>query len=271
MLEEVEQFISCDGELVFTLTSNGYKYMTMNLVRHLQAARVPWKLCIVCADMTSYRYFTEEGVPAIHLPDEQLVPDYGPQIIRFGFRLFQVMNKKKLDILAALAGRDDVKLGVYLDGDIAVYRDFLPDLRERFEAGGGPAPDLLMQCDESKDRCTDVIACPYRCTGFLAWRKAAAATAAVAPIQTLFQVTPALNGVWLAKPDDQSFVNTRIGQVGDEIRVRTLPRNLYPNGVFSAAGKLSEKPILLHYNYLVGDQKKGRMRENGDWLVTEPS
>lgn len=269
MLERVERFISPEGELVFTLTSNGYKTMTLNLVRHLQAAKVPWKLCIVCADMPSYRFFTQEGIPAVRLPDDQLVPDYGPQIVRFGFRLFQVLNKKKLDILAALAGRTDVRLGVYLDGDIAVYRDFLPDVRERFAAAD--APDFLIQCDEHHtDPCVGGATCPNRCTGFLAWRRRA--TDCVAPIQSLFQVnTPPLKEVWLGKPDDQSYVNTRIGQLGDQLRVATLPRSLYPNGKFSAPGALAEKPLILHYNFLVGDAKRGRMRQNGDWLVVQPS
>jgi hypothetical protein len=263
MLEEVEQFISCDGELVFTLTSNGYKYMTMNLVRHLQAARVPWKLCIVCADMTSYRYFTEEGVPAIHLPDNQHAPDYGSKIARFGTPSFKVLTKKKLDVLAALSGHKDVKLGVYLDGDIAVYRDFLPDLRERLGSAG--APDLLIQCDESNKQCANVAACPYMCTGFLAWRKAAAA--APTHIQSLFQVTADLNDTWASTDNDQSFFNTRATQLGEGIQIRTLPRDLYPNGVFSAQGTLAEKPLLLHYNYMVGDEKSNKMRENGDWLM----
>jgi hypothetical protein len=76
--------------------------------------------------------------------------------------------------------------------------------------------------------------------------------------------------VWRAKPEDQPFVNQRLAAIG--LPVVSLPRDLYPNGVYASVyGRkrltAAAAPMLLHYNYMVGDAKKGKMRANGDWLL----
>jgi hypothetical protein len=63
-LSSIQPYLK-DGTFVFTLTNNGYKYFTLNLVEHLKKAKVPWKLCIVCADKAAYQFFRNQTIPAI--------------------------------------------------------------------------------------------------------------------------------------------------------------------------------------------------------------
>ena len=43
--------------LVWTMTTNGYKYLTLNLIRTIQQAKCPWKLLVVAADRESFTFF----------------------------------------------------------------------------------------------------------------------------------------------------------------------------------------------------------------------
>lgn len=242
---------------VFTLTSNGYKYFTLNLVETMKRANIPWKLCIICADKESYRFFRTQNVPAILATTP--VDGTGSDIAPFGTRNFQRLNRLKLDLLTSFVSMPEIKYGIYLDGDIAVYNDFVPDIRGRLEGG---APSLYFQCDEgSRNPCTGDMACINVCTGFIAWSHG------VSP--TLFRVSSELD-LWKQQPEDQVFVNAMLKQEGTLFK--TLPRDLYPNGQFlrlySADSDLKGAAKLLHYNYTVGMDKQRRMRQNGDWLLS---
>jgi hypothetical protein len=243
-----------DGTLVFTLTSNGYKYFTLNLVEHLKKVGVPWKLCIVCADKSSYQFFRMQSISAIQAVN--LLPDTGPNISPFGTKDFQRLNRLKLDLLSTFTSFPEVKQGIYLDGDIVVYNDFVPDIITKLATS-----PLWFQCDERGEECLGLTErCSNACTGFIAWSHG------VSPI--LFQVNASLD-LWKKQPEDQVFVNAKLREEG--IPFQTLPRDLYPNGQFiryyseNSLRKATSK--ILHYNYIVGMDKYKRMRRNNDWLT----
>jgi hypothetical protein len=261
--EEAVKCITPAGTLVCTLTSNGYKFYTLNLVRHLQELRVPWRLAVFCTDAASATVLRREGIPCIRLqgaPRGLDVAATGPA--PFGSRQFQLMNRRKLDMLAGVAGLEQAKQIIYIDGDIAVYRDFVPDIEARLAA----APDTVhMQCDESTRVDCSGTACPNRCTGFFAWSREGAPA-----MRDVLRLGGAeAEAIWRERPEDQPFVNKRLASAG--VPVLSLPRGLYPNGAYASmlkkGGIMREVAMLLHYNYLVGDAKKGKMRANGDWLL----
>lgn len=263
--EEVVKCITPAGTLVCTLTSNGYKFYTLNLVRHLQELRVPWRLAVFSTDAAAATFLRREGIPCIRLQGAPKGLDTAATApAPFGSRQFQLMNRRKLDMLAAVAGGcgGAVKQVIYLDGDIAVYRDFVPDIEARLAA---VPTTVLMQCDERERVDCSGTACPWRCTGFFAW-----SVAGVPVMREILRLGGAeAEAVWRECPEDQPFVNRRLAAAG--VPVVSLPRALYPNGAYASMLKkgsiMREVAMLLHYNYLVGDSKKGKMRANGDWLL----
>ena len=53
-----------EGLLCWTLTSNGYKYLTWNFVKHwTRVSTIP--LLIVCADKPSFLFLRREGISCI--------------------------------------------------------------------------------------------------------------------------------------------------------------------------------------------------------------
>lgn len=252
-----------EGALVWTLTNNGYKFYTLNLVRALEAAGCRWKLCIFCADSASYNFFVREGILA--RKTQTLLPDYGPRVTPYIAKQFREITQKKLELFEDLSSRPEVRVCVYLDGDITIYRDPLPDLLARLRAGG---PGLLFQCDENtRVACARTLTpgavCPNLCSGVVAWRHGAVDT-------SLFRIEGGeVRALWARSAEDQAFLNKMITLKG--VEVETLPRDLYPNeqfvSLFKAEPARKGEALLLHYNYMVGNQKGDRMIGNGDWRL----
>ena len=241
-----------DGMLCWTLTSNGYKYLTWNLAECWKKAKCSGPLCIICADKPSYQFLQREGVSCILL-DSQLA-DFGPQIVPFGSRQFSQLNRLKLRLLDKFAADQLIQQTLYLDGDIAVYKDIVSDMRERLMEAPFWAP-----CDEQSHECSGSVQCPNFCTGLLAWRNGAD--------KGCFKITDDM--IWSQKPEDQVWVNYAARSLGVDVAI--LPRDLYPNGARLSLTKnnpeLKEKAICLHYNYRVGDSKKADMKRFGDWFL----
>ena len=239
-----------DGLLAWTLTSNGYKYLTWNFVEHWRRSVKGQPICVVCADKPSYSFLTREGVSCVLADD--LVADFGPDICPFGSRTFSVLNRVKLRLLNAFAQDAQVEMCLYIDGDICVYKDICADIRERLAA----AP-MLLQCDE-KDNCSG-SGCPNLCTGLVAWRHGADGG--------VFKIDN--EAKWAEKPEDQVWFNWKRQELN--LPVEALPREIYPNGMLATKTKnnpeLAEKAICLHYNYRVGGSKKTDMKRLGDWLL----
>ena len=258
ILGSIAPFLTPDGAFVFTLTSNGYKYLSFNLVTLLRDAKVPWKLCVVCADLASYRFFRAEGVPCLRVAEP--LPEFGTDLSPFGTKHFQTLNLRKLELLRNFASDPAIRYGVYMDGDIAAYADFLPDILQRLQAPG--APHIYLQCDEqTRVDCSGNPGCANGCTGFMAWSHG---------LDTrIFDTREKALKIWKERPEDQIFVNRIMKELG--MPVMTLPRLLYPNGSFVSMfgpGSLRKRSaFILHYNYMVGVAKRLKIKNNGDWTL----
>jgi hypothetical protein len=242
-----------EGRIVWTMTTNGYKFYTLNLITWLrQKTKVPWKLCVICCDSESYVFFRREGIPCISY---ETATNKGQQrIAAFGTEDFAKWNKKKVELLKWFS--EQAKgLGVthtlYLDGDIVVQRDPWPVLLDTWTSG---APDFLFQCDCVGPE--DHSGCGVICSGVIAER--------LGDSHRLYEFEQ--EGWLAAAKQDQGYIGRRLKTL--DIPYTTLGRQLWGNGEWQKSGKWRDSDwILLHYNYRVGDTKKAAMRSFGHWLI----
>lgn len=238
------------GRLCWTLTSNGYKYLTWNLYKSWVNVHPEQPLLVICADTSAYSFLRREGLPVIMAPKR--LPDYGPSMATFGTGHFRTLNALKLGILDEIAKDNRVETCVYCDGDIVIYRPILEDLSQRLQT-----EPLLFQCDEPSTECTatDANDCPMLCTGLIAFRHGIDAR--------IFNLDD--RDLWeKGAGQDQPYVNERVRNLS--VPVTTLPRDLYPNGML-----LSKRAnaLLLHYNHMIGSQKILAMKRTGDWTIPQ--
>ena len=229
-----------DNRIVWTMTTNAYKYYTLNLI-----ASFPLKLCVICCD-ESYGFFRREGIPCVYY--DACIKGQ-TSIACFGTENFAKWNRVKLDILQWFYQNSEalgIRESLYLDGDIVVRRDPWPTLEKEFHT----CP-LLFQCDcvggEDHEGCGNI------CSGVIAERYGTP--------HTIYEFDPEQ---WISsKKQDQPYIQGRL-----HVPYKTLKRSLFGNGHWQMSERWrNDDWILLHYNYRVGNTKKSAMKKYKHWFI----
>jgi hypothetical protein len=133
------------------------------------------------------------------------------------------------------------------DGDI-VYeeKDFMKDLIEKIGNN-----EMLIQSEGLDNEESSEV-----CTGFILIR-------ATDNMKDIFNPIHVENYKGDINWDDQTYVNSKL----DRIKYKRLELELYPNGRYYKANKDIIKPYLIHFNWIVGHEKRDRMRDNGKWYL----
>lgn len=256
---KLDSFIK-DKNLVFTVTSDGYKYYTWNLYKMLQALKVPWKLCILCLDRESNDFFNRIAqIPSrLYLMPGDRVLHKEP--VRFGTPPFKRMNRMKIKALQELSQRSDLERLIFIDSDIAVFKDFVPYFTDLLQT-----EPLVFQCDESINGsfdCSNINNCTNPCTGVIGML----CNSETRPkFKDLYKIE---SETWGIAMTDQDYIANRLKALS--LSYATLPRGDFPNGIFLANNKYKEgDPYLVHFNYIVGKMKQRIMMEKDCWLLPE--
>jgi hypothetical protein len=256
---KLDPFIK-DKTLVFTVTSDGYKFYTWNLYKMLQMLKVPWKLCILCLDRESNDFFNRIAqIPSrLYLMPGDRVLHKEP--VRFGTPPFKRMNRMKIKALQELSQRGDVERLIFIDSDIAVFKDFVPYFTDLLQT-----EPLVFQCDENIDgsfRCSSSSACTNPCTGVIGMLL----NSETRPkFKDLYKIE---SEPWGVAMTDQDYIGSRLKQLS--LSYGTLSRTEFPNGIFLPNNKYKEgDPYLVHFNYIVGKAKQAKMIEKECWVLPE--
>jgi hypothetical protein len=256
---KIDSFVT-EKTLVFTVTSDGYKYYTWNLYKMLQMLKLPWKLCILCLDRESNDFFTRIAqIPSrVYLMPGDRVIHKEP--VRFGTTPFKRMNRMKLKALQELSQRPELEKLLFIDSDIAVFKDFVPYFNDALQKN-----PLLFQCDENikgSFECSNTFQCTNPCTGVIGMLL----NSETRPkLKELYKI---VSEQWGAALTDQDYITNRLLSMG--LSYATLPRIEFPNGIFLANNKYKEgNPFLVHFNYIVGKTKQRFMIEKECWVLPE--
>jgi hypothetical protein len=253
---------------VVTIANEGYIPFMENLRESIRRAGITWQLTVLCMDKQTAIYCSQKGIPHIQCPTT-----VQQEFVNWKDHAKETVNKvliQKLDCLVHFMSQNPkVKKFVYIDGDIVVFKDFVPYVESYSEKY-----DLVFQCDEwntipdCNHRYPGKV-CGYACTGFM-------------HIQNNIRVRTLLNyhlhmpEKFLETIHDQEYINAMLkhpslsGKYRD-IKWTTFPRDTIPNGSFRDSFKSSA--YLLHYNFLIGSAKKEEMIKRGHWFIedTKPS
>jgi hypothetical protein len=240
--------------VVFTVTSDGYKYFTWNLWKNLQAIGVPWKLTILCLDRESLDFFNRIAlVPAKPYFMDGPRGEYKTPSL-FGSSHFKRLNRMKLKALEEYSQKEELDTLIYIDSDIYVFQDIVPLLQKELES-----QPLLFQCDEKVEGrfdCSEPGHCPNPCTGVIAMR--------LSDRETLKKLYSLESETWKKSLTDQDYIAGKL--LAFSIPYGTLDRPTFPNGIFLAGNRYTGS-ALLHFNYILGIDKKRMMKNKGCWLL----
>jgi len=238
--------------LVWTMTTNGYKYITYNLYESLKKAKVPWKLMIICVDKESQSFLKGMNVPCVFLKMNSTVIS-GTLPSPFGSENFMSYNKIKLDLMEKIRKEvpAEIKYITYMDGDIVVFKDFMPYIKEQFDLSNNL---LLFQNDDLYNKPNTRA---NGCTGFFCFK--------VQPLEKSPFLIDNIS-LWKEVREDQVWVNNKL--IEYNIPFDYLKRELFPNGVYIKDERWKNlDPYLIHYNYIVGNTKVSLMKKNKHWYL----
>lgn len=246
-----------DKTLIFTVTSDGYKYLTWNLYKYLEQLKIP--LCILCLDRESLDFFNRIAMIPSRLYGLEGPPVQHKAPAQFGSTAFKRMNRMKLKALQELSQHPDVDTLLYLDSDITVFRDPLPAVEVALQESY-----LWFQCDEKQEgifTCSNENQCPNACSGVIAMRL-------TEETRPLFQKLYTVEEGWKEAVGDQDYINERTRRF--QIPYKTFARETFPNGIFLSDNRFRQgNPILLHFNYVIGMDKQRFMKKKDCWLLQD--
>ena len=242
--------------VVFTVTSDGYKYFTWNLWKNIQTLGVPWKLTILCLDRESLDFFNRIAlVPAKPYFMDGPRGEYKTPSL-FGSSHFKRLNRMKLKALEEYSQKQELETLIYIDSDIALFQDIVPLLQKELDT-----QPLLFQCDEKVEGrfdCSDASKCPNPCTGVIAMK--------LSDREMLKKLFSLESETWKTSLTDQDYIAGRLLSLS--IPYGTLDRATFPNGIFLAGNRYETGTLaLLHFNYILGMDKKRIMKNKGCWLL----
>ncbi len=237
--------------IIFTFCNFGYLQFVENFIKRVEELKTPWKLLVICIDDKSYEYLykklsykyciyinfnvTTEFIPHNHKNWNELTfkkLDCFQYIVDEVIQNYEILNVKKI---------------VYIDTDIFIYRDFFHDVMNNYN-------DKLMYFQNDNGNINDNTASNL-CTGFFILN--------IRDFQSLknlnifkykqfkYNINSSTNG-------EQHFLIT----IKNQYSHSTLPRNVYPNGQFFNFSCISNDAKLLHYNWMVGNNKIKNMIYN---------
>jgi len=253
--------VSHESSIVWiTLINHGYVDYTKNFVQSMVAANVGFTLKVYCIDQASmdalagFSPLCECHAAADFLKDKRL-----PSEMKEWLALdYKRITMSKLDaIVHALKTHPGQPVG-YIDTDIVLFSDPSPLVLKEMEAHKDV--HVFAQCDERGSVCSNRRQCTNFCTGVVVFRN-------MPDLYDLFQYT---RRDVVSQTGDQEFLNSQFQQRG--VTVWTLDRAVFPNGCFlpqlkDAKVDVPSSACLLHFNWMVGHQKKASMQRQGLWRL----
>jgi hypothetical protein len=246
-MSSLNDFIDPDGHIVATFINAGYFEYIHNLSINLKKLDIPWKLCVVCTDEDAHNLCKTNNIPSILFSTETHI---SKEYSSWNDSNWNNVTFAKLSVILWMMSCPNIKSITYMDGDIHVYRDFMPYLKSL----DTNKYDICIQSDAMS--ADPNVHTHHLCSGFFHFANRETA-------RKLFEFTEQDVKTNTFNADQQHIVN-KVAE--HNMCVYQLPRDLFPNGVFYA--NIPSNPYILHYNYMVGTKKKQNMNTKGHWYLS---
>jgi hypothetical protein len=236
---------------IITLTNDGYKHLTDNLLISLKKLGIEKSLKIYCIGNESYTYFKNKycfnEVVQVDVTDSYLnnwVEYKAAQSTdEIGKKLWASITSYKIYII-----HNELILGndiIFIDGDIVFEKDPFKYMLDCLE----PETELLIQNDHQENLT------PNMCTGFF-WMKSNENTINITNYDTILKNIDSFQ-------NDQQYIR----RFSRQINHKYLDLGLFPNGKYYRDNYNNIDPYIIHFNYDVSDYKIKRMKSFNKWYL----
>ena len=227
-----------------TFTNKGYIDYTHNLLESIKKNGTDTQLEVIAIDNESFEYF-KSIYDDVSFFGSDFAKEQNKLLKQIEDGFGNLMMTKFEVIYSSLLKHESV---LYIDGDIVIKKNFNHYL-EKFIHN----KDIVFQNDKrpSKPNETKV------CAGFMLINSNKKTLKFFNPKNVPFEKV--INYV----AHDQTHINKSRSKFEHSI----LPLDLFPNGPHYYANTTDLDPFIIHFNFLIGDVKKEKMKEYGEWYI----
>ena len=224
-----------------TLTNSGYVDYTLNCYESLKNINSKLVLQSFCIGKEGFDILTQKGHKCTFI--ENRITEF--QSYKNSVDWWYITLSKLSLIYVGLLNNDYVLL---TDGDIVYEKNgFCDYLLENIGDN-----DMLCQ-QEGFDENGDM----YYCTGFMFIKSNEKTIDFFHEKNTSTCIRN--DGII----DDQDYINLNL----DKIKIAPLPLELFPNGRYYYENSENISPYMIHFNWVVGHEKKEKMKKHGKWFL----
>lgn len=229
-----------------TFTSEGYTNITKNLLLSINKNNINYNLNIFCIDQNSFDYEYGNKENKILFNDKPIDVLQNGEMLHQKHNSFADVMLKKFEVIHK--SLDEFEYVIYVDGDVVITRDFL-DYIKKFKNDN----DILFQNDKrpSKPNLTNL------CAGFMIIRSNNKTRSFFDP----------KNGAYEEFKNYDTHDQTYINKNKDNFDFFILPLNKFPNGPHFYKYNSILKPFIIHFNYLLGEEKIKAIKKYGFWYI----
>tara|TARA_B100001057_G_C22590545_1_gene848802 strand:+ start:143 stop:850 length:708 start_codon:yes stop_codon:yes gene_type:complete len=226
-----------------TFTSSGYIDISYNLIMSIKRNNVPINLKLYCLDIESFKFFEEKNEETFLLEDES---SFSYKLMKQNDSDFGELMLKKFFIIHKNLLEDTNVL--YVDGDIVLKKDFTKYFESLLLKN-----DIVFQNDKRPSKPNQINVC----AGFMLIKSNKKMIKFFDPEK--IPIKKIVN----YKTHDQTHLNKSLAK----FKYTILPLQHFPNGPYFYENYNKIDPFMVHFNYILGEDKISRMKELNEWYL----
>ena len=242
-----------------TLINAGYIDFTRNFIESMKRNNCMFPLTVYCTDNESMISLQEYS--NVRCIDAKLFLKFevSESLTSWGQIDYKKLVFAKLDAIKYAMTQYPKSYIGYIDTDIILFKNPTNTILKTFQSNSDAI--FVSQCDEPKTQCSNSDNCQHFCSGVIVFKN-------VDIVNKLLDYTP--NDVMTLSGDQHYLLN-----MANKYNIRhiTVDKNIFLNGTYPGVNNLNIPLIvppladLIHYNYLVGNNKIKLMQKNNMWFI----
>ncbi len=239
-------YLSGENETVlFTLTNEGYADYTLNLLTSV--SKLNMKLLCICLGKPAYDIISKHTKNVCMIEDESDENEFA-EISTTSFKKITLIKLMLIKELSHYTKRHVL----FTDGDIVFLKNPFDALNTIINN------DKTIECIIQNDRdCSSSESYTNLCTGFFWIRHSE-------KVLEYFTFDESKKNSYAQCEHDQIYFNKYISK---HIVYYTLPQSEFPNGSYLQSHQSLENAFIIHFNYIVGNEKRFVMRKYNHWYL----
>lgn len=243
-----------------TIINKGYIRYTQNFLKSMEIHNVSFTLAVYCLDNEIPMYLANFK-NVVCLDASYFIKGlFDSSFTQWGTLSYKSLVFSKLDALKyslELCKKYNIETLAYIDTDIIVLKDPSPIILRLMD---NSELDIIHQCDEDIQLCSDSSMCPNMSSGVIGFRTSKIPS-------SIFDYCSA---DILQNTSDQHYIMNKIDELG--IKRKSVYKHIFLNGIYPNLTTnypliLHEKSSLIHFNCMIGNEKEYNMRLKGMWYI----